>query len=260
MSDLERIIIITGGSGGLGFALAKLYLASGDTVIITGRNEEKLKAVQQKLGAPSHLHTYVLDVSDNEQVRRFAAWVRVHFERCDLLYNNAGSAVFKPFMEMSVDEIKETLTANLDGVIYMTRAFLPMMIEANRGQIVNIASLAGQVASAKASVYAASKAAVIRFSEGLRNELYQTGVQITCVLPGPIDTTFLDLADTTGTYRSKVGRFLLKPDNAARIIRRAVETKKDEIALPGRLHLLSIIHQLLPASIKRLLAPLINRK
>ena len=161
---------------------------------------------------------------------------------------------------MSIEEIRETLAANLDGVIYMTRAFLPMMVEANHGQIVNIASLAGQVASAKASVYAASKAAVIRFSEGLRNELYQTGIQITCVLPGPINTTFLDLADTTGTYRSKVSRFLLHPDDAALIIRRGVEAKKAEIALPRRLYLLSIIHQLLPSSIKRLLAPLINRK
>lgn len=260
MADRKRLIIITGGSGGLGLSLAKLHLDSGDLVVITGRNHERLKAAKHRLGTSSSLHTYVLNVHDNEQVRTFAAWIKVHFGICDLLYNNAGSAVFKPFLEMSIDEIKETFAANVDGVVYMTRAFLPMMIDANQGQIVNIASLAGQVASAKASVYAASKAAVIRLSEGLRNELYQTGVQVTCVLPGPIDTPFLDLADTTGTYRSKVDRFLLKPDEAARIIRRGVEAKKAEIALPYRLHLLSIIHQLLPASIKRLISPLINRK
>ncbi|MCK9907038.1 SDR family NAD(P)-dependent oxidoreductase, partial [Frankia sp. Cpl3] len=85
----------------------------------------------------------------------------------------------------------------------MTRAFLPMMLSAKKGHLVNIASLAGQVATSKAAVYAASKAAVIRFSEGLRHELAGSGVSVTCVLPGPIDTAFLDTADSTGQYREK---------------------------------------------------------
>ncbi len=260
MADSPRVVIITGGSGGLGQALSKLHLDLHDIVVITGRNLTKLEEAKVNLGSPANLYTYALKVDDNEAVRAFCAWIKIRFERCDILYNNAGSAVFKPFLEMSVDEINETLAVNLDGVIYMTRAFLPMMLDRRSGHIVNIASLAGRVASAKASVYAASKAAVIRFSESLRQEIAGSGISVTCVLPGPIDTPFLESADITGTYRKKVSRFLLSPEKTADIILHAVKSGKAEVALPFRLHLLSIMYQLLPASIKRWISPLINRK
>ncbi|MCK9909784.1 SDR family NAD(P)-dependent oxidoreductase, partial [Microbacteriaceae bacterium K1510] len=187
-------------------------------------------------------HIYKLDVTQNDAVRAFCAWVQIRFGRCDLLYNNAGTAVFKPFVEMSLKEIAENLRPNLDGTLLMTRAFLPMMLSAKKGHLVNIASLAGQVATSKAAVYAASKAAVIRFSEGLRHELAGSGVSVTCVLPGPIDTAFLDTADSTGQYREKVRKFLLTPVEAARIIERGVERKKPELALPFRLKLLSTLY------------------
>jgi short-subunit dehydrogenase len=161
---------------------------------------------------------------------------------------------------MSLHEVEQTLAANINGLLYVTRAFLPMMLSAGRGHIVNIASLAGRVATAKAAVYAASKAAVIRFSEALRHELADRGIEVTCVLPGPIDTPFLDAADHTGLYREKVRRYLLTPEKAAAAIVRSVEAKKPEVALPSRLHIMSLLYSLLPQSVKRLIAPLLNRK
>jgi short-subunit dehydrogenase len=255
-----QVTVITGATGGLGQALARCHLQEGDQVVITGRSEAKLKELQAELGHPSRLHPYLLDVTDNEAVRACAAWVQIRFGRCDVLYNNAGTAVFKPLLDMRLDELETTLATNISGLMYTTRAFLPMMLSARSGHIVNIASLAGRVATAKASVYAASKAAVIRFSEGLRHELTGTGVHVTCVMPGPIDTPFLDRADSSGEYRKKVGRFLLTPERTAAVIVKAVKARQPEVSLPLRLHYLSSLYSVLPHGVKRLIAPWINRK
>ncbi|MGO0062259.1 SDR family NAD(P)-dependent oxidoreductase [Brevibacillus fluminis] len=255
----KQLVIITGGSGALGYALALRHLAAGDAVVITGRNEIRLKELRTQAGS-ADLHIYRLDVSDYEAVKSFAAWIQIRFGRCDFLYNNAGVAVFKPFAEMTLTELAEMFQTNVDGVLYMTRAFLPMMQRAGRGHIINIASLAGQVASAKAAVYAASKAAIIRFSEGLRQELNGTGIHVTCVMPGPIDTPFLEKADAGGAYRQNVQAYLLSPEHTARAITRAVAKKQAELRLPWKLSLLSMLYSMLPQRIKRWVAPLINRK
>ncbi len=259
MNQTSRVVVITGGSGGLGDALARCHLSAGDDVIITSRTLSSRSAAQKQNGHP-RFHAYPLDVRDREAAQAFADWVQDRFGRCDILYNNAGVAVFKPFAEMSPTEIDEVFDVNVNGVVYVTRAFLPMMLAAGRGQIVNVASLAGRVATAKAAVYAASKAAVIRFSEGLRHELSGSGISVTCVLPGPIDTPLLRRADPSGAYRDKASHYLLFPEKTAEIIVRAVEAKRAEVALPLRLHLLSLLYPLLPEQLREWLAPLVNRK
>lgn len=255
-----RIVVITGASGGLGLALARLHLEKGDCVVATSRKAISTDFAALQTAYPDHLHHYPLDVSINEDVRQFAAWVQIRFERCDFLYNNAGMAVFEPLIDMRVEELDETLRTNIAGVLYTTRAFLPMMLQQQQGRIISIASLAGQVATAKAAVYAASKAAVIRFSEGLRHELQGSGISVTCAMPGPIDTPFIDKADKTGMYRSKVSRYLLTPEQTAIQIYKAAEAKRPEVAMPYRLHALSRLYSLLPHWLKQLVSPLLNRK
>lgn len=256
----KRIIVITGATSGLGHALTRQHLERGDTVIATGRSEEKLQALRQELHHYEHLHTRQFNVTDNEAACQLAAWVQVRFGRCDLLYNNAGVATFAALSDMKLEELNETLETNINGVIYTTRAFLPMMMQQHGGHIVNIASLAGHVATSKAAVYAASKAAVIRFSEGLRHELSMHGIHVICAMPGPIDTPFLDRADRTGSYRSKVNSYLLTPEQTASLILQAVDRKRPEVAMPMRLHYLSRLYALLPYRVKLLVAPLLNRK
>ncbi|KZE52476.1 oxidoreductase [Brevibacillus parabrevis] len=255
-----RVVVITGASGGLGQALTRLHLDKGDLVIAASRKPVNHESLSISSPNRERLFSYALHVENNEDVRRFAAWVHVRFGTCDILYNNAGVAVFEPLVDMTIDELEETLRTNISGVMYTTRAFLPMMLDHHQGHIVNIASLAGQVATAKASVYAASKAAVIRFSEGLQHELAGSGVHVTCALPGPIDTPFLEKADRTGAYRSKVARYLLSPDDTARLIYKAVEKKRSEVAMPSRLKMLSVLYSLLPQRLKQLVSPLLNRK
>ncbi|WP_232700120.1 SDR family NAD(P)-dependent oxidoreductase [Brevibacillus daliensis] len=256
----KQVVIITGGTGGLGKELAKIYLRQGYQVILTGRDSMKLKRIQIDWNRHESLAVYQLDLAENEAVRAFAAWVKVKYGRCDILYNNAGSAIFKPFLEHDLTEIHQTIESNLLGTLYMSRAFLPMMMEQREARLVNIASLAGRVATSKTAVYAATKAAVIRFSEALRHEVSHTSVSVTCALPGPIDTMFLDYADNTGMYRQKVKQYLLSPEKTAKIISKAVEKKRFEVALPKRLHLMSLLYPLLPAFFLKRIAPLLNRK
>lgn len=255
-----RIVVITGAAGGLGRALTRIHLEKGDLVVATSRRATGLEALAEQFSHHERLFVHPLDVTSNEAVRQFAAWVQVRFGLCDLLYNNAGTAVFTPLVDMRLEELEETLATNIAGVMYTTRAFLPMMLQEKSGHIINIASLAGQVATAKAAVYAASKAAIIRFSEGLLHELVDSGIHVTCAMPGPIDTPFLDRADQTGAYRSKVSRYLLSPEQTAARILKAVEKKQPEVALPFSLYSLSLLYSLLPHGVKRLVAPLLNRK
>ncbi|MEJ8544016.1 SDR family NAD(P)-dependent oxidoreductase [Brevibacillus borstelensis] len=258
--DKRQVVVITGATGGLGAALARLHLAQGDLVVATGRSGAGLQALREKLGNPDSLASHQLDVTAADMCAQLADLVKRNYGKCDILYNNAGTALFVLFAEMNVSEIKQTVDANLSGLLYVTHAFLPMMLAAKSGHIVNIGSLAGQAASAKAAVYAGSKAAVIRFSEGLRHELADAGIYVTCVMPGPIDTPFLNRADKSGAYRGKVERYLITPEQAAKRILRAVQNKRDEVAMPRRLHLLSLFYRLLPSRLKRLAAPLLNRK
>ncbi|MED4572088.1 SDR family NAD(P)-dependent oxidoreductase [Brevibacillus agri] len=255
-----RVVVITGASGGLGQALTRLHLEKGDLVIAATRKPVNHESLTTPVPDSNRFFSYTVNVGNNEDVRRFAAWVHVRFGRCDILYNNAGIAVFEPLIGMDIDELEETLRTNIAGVMYTTRAFLPLMLDCGSGHIVNVASLAGQVATAKASVYAASKAAVIRFSEGLQHELAGSGVRVTCAMPGPIDTPFLEKADRTGAYRSKVARYLLSADETARHIYKAVQANRSEVAVPYRLKMLSVLYALLPQRIKQLVAPLLNRK
>jgi len=263
MKANQRVVVITGATGGLGSELVRIHLMRGDQVVATGRDASRLETLKEwasSRGKTDCLHPYALDTTDQRAVYDCAAWVQNRFQRCDFLYNNAGVAVFLPFLETSPEAMEQILRTNVWSLLVVTRAFLPMMVSAENGRIVNIASLAGQVATAKAAVYAASKAAVIRFSEGLRHELAGTGVTVTCAMPGPIDTPLLERADATGQYRDKVKRYLLPPAKAARVILRAAEAGVPEVALPRSLYLLSLAYTLLPHALQRWLAPLINRK
>jgi len=112
---LPRIVVITGATSGLGRALARLHLEKGDVVIATGRKTDGLQALRLEHRQNERLHTHVLDVTENEAVRRLAAWVQVRFGQCDLLYNNAGTAVFAPLAEMRLAELEETLQTNIAG-------------------------------------------------------------------------------------------------------------------------------------------------
>lgn len=260
MIILKPLAVLTGATGGLGQTLVAKLLQRGYVVVATGRSRGKLQELERMHNAHSGLIPYELDVVDQEAVQIFSSWVLEKFGRCDLLILNAGTAVYQPFHQLFPEQIRDMLQVNLEAPLLMIRALLPLLLEKNSGHIVLISSLSGQTATPKATVYSAGKAALSRFAEGLRAELHGTGVCVTTIMPGPIDTPFLQRADLTGMYREKVKRFLITPEQAAERVMKAVERKRPIAAFPYTLYFLSKLYTLLPWRLQKVFLPLLNRK
>ncbi|HCP62323.1 MAG TPA: oxidoreductase, partial [Actinobacteria bacterium] len=180
----DGVAVITGASSGIGEATARAFVREGAAVVLSARREDRLRALASELSSGGGRAVAVAcDVSERAQVEALADRVKTEFGRCDVLVNNAGVPGGGPFAEMSMDQAELVTRINYLGVLYGTKAFLPMMLAAGRGHIVNVASLAGRFAVPGSSVYSATKHAVVAFSESLHYELSPRGILVTTVNP-----------------------------------------------------------------------------
>ena len=140
--------------------------------------------------------------------------------------------MFESFVDASMDTMEQMMDVNYMGTVRCTKVVLPYMLLAKSGHIVNIASLAGKISTAKSSGYCASKHAVLGFTNSLRQELKGTDIFITAVNPGPIDTPFFERADPSGSYASKMKSHMLQPRQVGQAVLRAIIQRKMEINLP----------------------------
>ena len=188
----NRTILITGGASGIGKLLAIGCFQQGAyRVIIWDVNKEALADTKKELYRKGYdLHCYLVDISDVNQIKETAKKVKKQNGKIDILFNNAGIVIGKSFEDHSHDEIEKTIQINVSGVMHTALEFLPDMMEEREGHIVNIASAAGLIANPNMSVYAASKWAVVGWSESLRLEQENKGtdVVITTILPSYINT------------------------------------------------------------------------
>jgi short-subunit dehydrogenase len=202
----------------------------GAIVIGIARSEEKL---QQTAKFMQGKHEWIVaDISSPEQVFSATQQIIDTYGRIDILINNAGFGVFESFSETKLETMEQMMDVNYMGTVRCTKAVLPYMLEANSGHIVNIASLAGKIGTAKSSGYSASKHAVLGFTNSLRQELKTTNIYITAVNPGPIDTPFFDQADPSGDYVNKMKSHLLRPEQVGQAVLRAIIKRKMEINIP----------------------------
>jgi short-subunit dehydrogenase len=174
--------VVTGGSRGLGFALARELRARGARVAICARGEEQLSTARAKLG--DDVVAIPCDVADRDQVDAFLTEVGP----VDVLVNNAGVIAVGPWQTQTVEDYRELLDIHFFGVVHTTLAVLPSMIERGEGRIANVTSIGGKVSVPWLLSYNASKFAAVGFSEGLRAELAGTGVKVTTVVPGLLRT------------------------------------------------------------------------
>ncbi|MEH6892178.1 SDR family oxidoreductase [Bacillus sp. JJ864] len=258
----DKVIVITGASSGIGEELAMQVAGQGAIPVLIARTEEKLRELKQKIETTyrTSCHYYVLDVSNEEEVELVFTQVLQDIGSIDILVNNAGFGVFKTFVDASVQEVKDMFDVNVFGLVACTKAVLPYMIERNSGHIVNIASLAGKIATPKSSAYAATKHAVLGFTNSLRMELANTNITVTAINPGPIDTNFHTIADESGTYVKSVERYILKPNYVAQQIVKAIEMKKREVNLPKWMNLGPIIFSLFPGLFERVAGKSLSKK
>jgi NAD(P)-dependent dehydrogenase (short-subunit alcohol dehydrogenase family) len=219
------IALITGGTRGIGFAVAKTLLERGHAVVVTGTTDDGIVRAEHALAAAVDDATRVMgvacDVRDRAAVRRAVDAAVQRFGGLDVLVNNAGVGVGGPIAEMSPEEWSRLVDTNLTGVFHCCQAAIPHLKAKQAGWIVNVSSLAGKNPFAGGAAYCATKAGLDAFSEGLMQEVRYDGIRVAHVCPGSVATGFNGRVATAGAD------WKLLPDDVALVI-------ADLIAHPGR--------------------------
>ncbi len=187
----EKIAIITGGTKGIGYAIAESLLKNNAKVFICARDKFELKRALERLSALGQVDGEVCDVRSEAQVEMMLAECTRVFGGVDILVNNAGIGIIgKTVEEMSADEFEQTLQTNLFGVFYACHHAIPLIKKRGGGYIINISSLAGQNAHPKMAAYNASKFGLNGFTEALMQEVRADNIKVTAICPGSVNTYF----------------------------------------------------------------------
>jgi len=177
------IILVTGATAGFGESITRRFVENGHKVIVTGRRQERLQALKDELG--DAIYPLQLDVRDRAAIEEQLASLPADWREIDILVNNAGLALgMEPAHKASVEDWENMIDTNNKGLVYMTRAILPGMVERNRGHVINLGSTAGSWPYAGGNVYGATKAFVQQFSLNLRTDLHGTAIRVTNIEPG----------------------------------------------------------------------------
>ncbi|WP_152396880.1 SDR family NAD(P)-dependent oxidoreductase [Paenibacillus guangzhouensis] len=254
----DKVVLITGASSGIGALTAQKLADLGAIPVITARSTERLMAVQSDILGQCHVIS--MDVTNEQQVNEAVASIMEKYGRIDILINNAGYGVFQSFLDTDTSEFDAMMDVNYMGIVRCTKAVLPHMLAAGQGHIVNIASLAGKIGTAKSSAYNATKHAVLGLTNALRQEMVGTNIGVTAINPGPIDTPFFEKADPSGAYVNNVKMFLLKPEQVVNTIITAIVKRKAEVNLPFAAAIGIKLYQLFPRLADKLAYRLINKK
>jgi NADP-dependent 3-hydroxy acid dehydrogenase YdfG len=190
---MNKTILITGATSGFGEAMAYVFATAGDRLILTGRNENKLAAIsadiQTKHGVA--VHTLCFDIQNKEAVFAAVNSIPTAFTNIDVLINNAGLALGRDsFQDASLEDWETMIDTNVKGLLYISKAVLPLLINNKKGHIINIGSTAGVEVYKDGNVYCASKHAVAAISKSMRIDLLPHHIKVTAIHPGAAETNF----------------------------------------------------------------------
>lgn len=232
MDFKNKIVVITGASSGIGRASAIEFAKKGANIALVARRKEKLLDVEKDL-KKFNIKTLVsvCDVSDKNQVENMAKCVVDNFGSIDFLVNNAGFAIHGRVSELSIEEIEAQMKTNFFGMVYCIKHFLPIMLSKKFGHIVNVASVAASFGLPGIASYCASKFGMLGFSEGLKNELQGTGVNVTVVSPIMVRTNFFDHPSFKKFSTNSKGS--ISPRTVAKAVVKAANSSRLEIVVPS---------------------------
>ena len=192
---MNKVVMITGATSGIGMACARKFAENGDRLILTGRNEDRLADIKKELVAQdADVLTLAFDVRDREKASQAVKTLPAEWQEIDVLVNNAGLALgLEPEYEGNLDDWETMIDTNIKGLLTMTRLVVPGMVQRNSGHIINVGSVAGDAAYAGGNVYCATKAAVKVLSDGLRIDVANTSIRVTNLKPGLVETNFSNI-------------------------------------------------------------------
>jgi NAD(P)-dependent dehydrogenase (short-subunit alcohol dehydrogenase family) len=207
-----KIAAVTGGTRGIGRAIAEALLRSGASVAICGRSAASVDraSAELKQAAGGEILAAAADVSKSDQVERFFETIKSRFGGLDILVNNAGAGVFRSIQELTPDDWRATIDLNLTGVFHCCHYALPLLLQRGSGYIIQISSLAGINAFAGGSAYNASKFGLNGFSEAIMQDLRYQNIRVSYVMPGSVDTDF--------SPRSGRADWKIAPEDVAEVV------------------------------------------
>lgn len=230
MDIKDKIAVITGGTKGIGFAIAETLLKAGAKVFVCGRDKFDLKRSLEILSAHGQVDGEVCDVRSEAQVRMMFDQAMRVFDGVDILINNAGVGyIGKTVEEMSPDDFRQTLETNLFGVFYTCHYGVPLIKKNGGGYIINISSLAGQNAHPKMAAYNASKFGLNGFTEALMQEVRGDDIKVSYICPGSVNTEF------GGGEVSDENSWQLQPEDIAETVLNLLQM--DARALPSKVEI-----------------------
>lgn len=259
-----KVAVVTGAAGGIGRAIALSLARRGCHLALADIDETGLGETAKLVGDLARVSRHPLDVSDIEAVAALPAAVIAAHGQVDVLVNNAGVALSGRFDQLSADEYDWLIDINFNGVVRMTRAFLPLLATRDEARLVNLSSLFGLIAPPGQTAYSAAKFAVRGFSESLRNELLATGspVGVTVVHPGGVKTGIARNARVAQAViqteqAAQQNRFAtalrMSPDEAGEVIVRGVERRRPRVLVGSDARIVSLVERLAPVNYWRLL-------
>jgi NAD(P)-dependent dehydrogenase (short-subunit alcohol dehydrogenase family) len=230
MDLTEKIVVITGGTKGIGRVIAESLLKAGASVFICARDKEELKRALEKLSELGNARGEACDVRSEAQVKAMFAECERVFGMVDILINNAGVGfIGKTVEEMSSEEFEQTLQTNLFGVFYTCHHAIPLIKKSGGGYIINVSSLAGQNAHPKMAAYNASKFGLNGFTEAMMQEVRADNIKVSLICPGSVNTHF------GGDKPSDEKAWQLQPEDIAQVVLNLLNM--DERALPSKVEI-----------------------
>ncbi|MUG36504.1 SDR family oxidoreductase [Staphylococcus aureus] len=215
---IDKVAVVTGAGSGIGEAIATLLHEEGAKVILAGRNKDKLQNVANQLAQDS-VKVVPTDVTKKEEVDELIKIAQQTFGGLDIVINSAGQMLSSKITDYQVDEWDSMIDANIKGTLYTAQAALPTMLEQSSGHLINIASISGFEVTKSSTIYSATKAAVHTITQGLEKELAKTGVKVTSISPGMVDTAI------TAAY-NPTDRKKLEPQDIAEAVLYALTQPK----------------------------------
>ncbi len=253
----DKVVLVTGASQGLGYAIASAFGQRGAQVVLVARNPSRLQEAASRLeasGLQKPAHVEVCDVGSADDVQKMVSAVVARFGRLDVLVNNVGLSMRQDVLTVTAEEFQQSLASNLSTTVNCTQA-VAAHLTATKGHLVNIGSLASRLAPRYMGAYPVAKFAVAAYTQQVRLALHPQGVHVLLVCPGPIHR------DTPRTYDTPAGQEVpaaarqpaggaktksISPDRLAQQIVTACEKRKLELVVPGKARLLMIAAQCSP--------------